>query len=115
LTDLEYEFGKKVHCILQLRLHPVIIALKQKIDASPADKVFDVDLVYLTSRGNWYYSSWKGDLSKSGGVATNIGVHFFDMLTWILLQKNTVHIHSHDRDTGFLELKGKVRWSEYRC
>lgn len=113
LADLEAEFGKKVNCILQLRLHPVIMKLKQKIDASPADKVFDVDLVYLTSRGSWYYSSWKGDISKSGGVATNIGVHFFDMLTWIFgsVKKNTVHIHSHDREAGFLELeRARVRW-----
>jgi UDP-N-acetyl-2-amino-2-deoxyglucuronate dehydrogenase len=81
--------------------------------AGPSDKVYDLDLAYITSRGNWYYSSWKGDVSKSGGIATNIGVHFFDMLTWIFgeVKNNIVHIHSHDRAAGYLEFeKARVRW-----
>ena len=79
----------------------------------PKDKVYDVDLTYLTSRGHWYYTSWKGDISKSGGIATNIGVHFYDMLTWIFgpVKNNIVNIHKHDRAAGYLELeKARVRW-----
>jgi UDP-N-acetyl-2-amino-2-deoxyglucuronate dehydrogenase len=113
LIDLEKEFEKKVYAILQLRLHPAIKELKNKIENGPRDKIYDIDLVYLTSRGNWYYTSWKGDESKSGGVATNIGVHFFDMLTWIFgpVKQNIVHVHSHDRCAGFMELeKARVRW-----
>jgi UDP-N-acetyl-2-amino-2-deoxyglucuronate dehydrogenase len=113
LQEIEEETGKNVYSILQLRLHPSIIALRQKVLNGPADKVYDVDLTYLTSRGHWYYTSWKGDMSKSGGIATNIGVHFYDMLTWIFgpVKKNTVHIHSADSAAGFLELKkANVRW-----
>ena len=113
LEELEKETGKKVYNIFQLRLHPAIIALKNKVAAAPADKIFEFDLTYITSRGNWYYTSWKGDVDKSGGVATNIGVHFFDMLTWIFgdVQKNVVHIHTFDRAAGYLEFKrAKVRW-----
>lgn len=83
LEEIERETGKKVFTILQLRLHPAIIALKKEMDEAPADKKFEVDLTYITSRGNWYQHSWKGDEPKSGGVATNIGIHFFDMLLWI--------------------------------
>ena len=113
LADIEKEYGKKVYTILQLRLHPGIIALKEKIAHGPKDKVYDVDLTYLTSRGTWYYSSWKGDITKSGGIATNIGIHFFDMLSWIFgdLKGNTVHLHNHDRAAGYLEFeKARVRW-----
>jgi len=113
LERLEKETGKRVWNILQLRLHPTIIALKKKIEQSPADTIHDVDLSYITSRGLWYYASWKGDVSKSGGIATNIGIHFFDMLTWIFgaVKKNTVQLHSHDRAAGYLELeKANVRW-----
>ncbi len=113
LVELEQEFGKKVYTILQLRLHPAIKALKDRIENGPRDKIYDIDLTYLTSRGNWYHTSWKGDESKSGGVATNIGVHFFDMLTWVFgpVKNNIVHIHSYDRCGGFLELeKARVRW-----
>jgi UDP-N-acetyl-2-amino-2-deoxyglucuronate dehydrogenase len=94
-------------------LHPSIIALREKVANAPANKVFDVDLTYITSRGNWYYTSWKGDVAKSGGIATNIGVHFFDMLGWIFgeLKRNDVHVHTHDRAAGFLEFeKARVRW-----
>jgi len=113
LNDIEKETGKKIHNILQLRVHPSIIALKQKIENGPKDKIYDVDLTYLTSRGNWYYTSWKGDESKSGGIATNIGVHFFDMLGWIFgdLKQNVVHVNTHDRSAGYLEFEqARVRW-----
>jgi UDP-N-acetyl-2-amino-2-deoxyglucuronate dehydrogenase len=113
LEELEAETGKNIYNILQLRLHPSVIELKNKIDNSEPGKIYDVDLSYLTSRGHWYYTSWKGDESKSGGVATNIGVHFFDMLTWIFgdIKENTVHLHTHDRAAGYLELeKARVRW-----
>ncbi len=113
LAEIEKETGKRIYNILQLRVHPSIIALKEKIDIGPKDKVYNIDLTYLTSRGNWYYTSWKGDEAKSGGIATNIGVHFFDMLSWIFgdLKQNTVHINTHDRSAGYLEFeKARVRW-----
>jgi UDP-N-acetyl-2-amino-2-deoxyglucuronate dehydrogenase len=113
LERVENETGKKIYNILQLRLHPSIIALKDKIDGGDSNKIYDVDLSYLTSRGNWYFTSWKGDLDKSGGIASNIGVHFYDMLSWIFgkVKKNTVQIHTHDRAAGYLELeKANVRW-----
>ena len=113
LIQSEKEFGQKIFNILQLRLHPAIIGLKEKIKNGPKEKIYDVDLTYITSRGNWYYSSWKGDLQKSGGIATNIGVHFYDMLIWIFgdLKRNVVHLHEHDRAAGYLEFeKARVRW-----
>ncbi len=113
LADIEKESGKKVYTILQLRLHPSIIALKEKLEKEPKDKIHDVDLTYLTSRGNWYYTSWKGDISKSGGIASNIGIHFFDMLSWVFgnVKKNIIHLHTHDRASGYLEFeKARVRW-----
>lgn len=113
LAELEKTSGKSIYNILQLRLHPSIIALKNKVNNGPKDKKYDVDLTYITSRGNWYFTSWKGDVGKSGGVATNIGVHFYDMLTWIFgsVQNNVVHIHEHDRAAGFIEFENaRVRW-----
>ncbi len=113
LQEIEKETGKKVNNILQLRLHPSIIELKNKIDNGPKDKIYDVDLSYITSRGNWYYISWKGDVQKSGGVATNIGVHFYDMLTWIFgdVEENIVHLSDESKAAGFLKLKrANVRW-----
>jgi UDP-N-acetyl-2-amino-2-deoxyglucuronate dehydrogenase len=113
LSKMEKETGQRVWNILQLRLHKSIIELKKKVDAAPKDKVFDIDLTYLTSRGNWYYTSWKGDQSKSGGIATNIGVHFYDMLSWIFgeVKENIVHLHTHDRASGYLEFdRARVRW-----
>jgi len=113
LERLEKETGNRLWNILQLRLHPSIIALKEKIAKSPVDTIHEVDLTYITSRGLWYYASWKGDVSKSGGIATNIGIHFFDMLTWIFgaVKSNKVQLHSHDRAAGVLELeKANVRW-----
>ncbi len=113
LREIEKKTKKNIYNILQLRLHPSVVELKKKIDSEIKDKIYDIDLTYLTSRGNWYYTSWKGDMSKSGGIATNIGVHFFDMLIWIFgnVKRNEVHLHSHDRAAGFLELeKARVRW-----
>lgn len=113
LQQVERETGRHIYTILQLRLHKAIIDLKEKIAAGPKDKIYDVDLTYITSRGNWYYTSWKGDAHKSGGVATNIGVHFYDMLSWVFgaVQKNIVHVASHDRVAGYLELeRARVRY-----
>lgn len=113
LQEIENETGKNIFSILQLRLHPTLIALKQKIELDNTDKIYEIDLTYLTSRGHWYYTSWKGDITKSGGIATNIGVHFYDMLIWIFgsVKKNSVHVHTHDRASGYLELeKARVRW-----
>lgn len=116
LKVIEEETGKKVYTILQLRLHDSIIALKNKIAAELAadpEKVYDLDLTYLTSRGKWYFVSWKGDEAKSGGIASNIGVHFFDMLSWIFgpLEDNIVHIKQADTNAGFMKLKNaRVRW-----
>ena len=111
--EIEKETGKRVFTILQLRLHPSIIALKKEVEESPKDKIFDVDLTYITSRGHWYQTSWKGDIAKSGGVATNIGIHFFDMLAWVFgdLKKSTVHLLTTDSAAGVLEFgKARVRW-----
>ena len=113
LEKVEQETGHKAYNILQLRLHDSIVALKKKVDEGPADKVYDVDLTYITSRGKWYYTSWKGDVHKSGGIATNIGVHFYDMLQWIFgpVQENIVHLMSFDRVAGYLGLKkARVRY-----
>jgi UDP-N-acetyl-2-amino-2-deoxyglucuronate dehydrogenase len=111
--DYEHEMGKKVWSILQLRHHPSIQSLRERIFGGPADQVYDIDLSYITSRGNWYHYSWKGDTEKSGGIATNIGVHFFDMLTWIFgnVKLNMVHFLERDKAAGFLELeKARIRW-----
>ncbi len=113
LKEYEHETGKKVYNILQLRLHPAIIALKKKIEEGDPNKIYDVDLTYITSRGKWYHFSWKGDVTKSGGVATNIGIHFFDMLSWIFgeVQQNVVHEKTECRSGGFIQLKrARVRW-----
>lgn len=113
LAELEHETGKKIFTILQLRVHPAIIALREKIQSSLTKKKLNVDLTYMTSRGRWYFTSWKGDLEKSGGVATNIGVHFFDMLMWIFggAKYHEVHCSDESKMSGFLELeKANVRW-----
>ena len=113
LSNIQKETGKNIYTILQLRAHPSIIALKHKIDNGPKDKIYDIDLTYITTRGSWYYTSWKGDITKSGGIATNIGVHFFDMLSWIFgdLKETQVHLNTHDRAAGYLEFKrARVRW-----
>lgn len=113
LLELEKEHEHRIFNVLQLRHHPSIIALREKVKAGKSDTKMDVDLAYITSRGHWYYTSWKGDESKSGGVATNIGVHFYDMLGWVFgkLQKNIVHVRAHDRVAGFLEYENaRVRY-----
>lgn len=113
LEDIAKETGRNISTILQLRLHPAIIALKERIENSPQDKKFDIDLTYITSRGHWYLVSWKGDVTKSGGIANNIGIHFFDMLTWIFggVTESVVHVHEPTRMAGFLELeRARVRW-----
>ena len=113
LLELEQETGQQAYTILQLRLHEAIASLKKKVEAGPKDKVYDVDLTYITSRGKWYYSSWKGDVHKSGGIATNIGVHFYDMLQWVFgkVKRNVVHVMSFDRVAGYLELEqARVRY-----
>jgi len=113
LQEIENETGHRVYTVLQLRLHPKIIELRNKIQNGPKDKIYDIDLSYITSRGNWYNISWKGDIQKSGGVATNIGVHFFDMLGWIFgpAKSNIVHISEPNKAAGYLELKNaRIRW-----
>jgi UDP-N-acetyl-2-amino-2-deoxyglucuronate dehydrogenase len=113
LAEIEKETGKRIFNILQLRLHPSIISLKEKIEKGPKEKIYDIDLAYITSRGRWYDFSWKGNIQKSGGVATNIGVHFFDMLTWIFgdVKENIVHVYEEQRAAGYLQLeKARVRW-----
>ena len=116
LKVLENETGQKVNNILQLRLHPSIIALKEKVALELKEnpnKVYDIDLTYLTSRGKWYFVSWKGDEEKSGGIASNIGVHFYDMLCWIFgeVEENIVHLKKADANAGSLKLKNaNVRW-----
>ena len=114
LEEIEQEYGKNIYNILQLRLHPSIIDLKKRIEQQPPKKKkYDIDLRYITSRGHWYHISWKGDIHKSGGIATNIGVHFFDMLIWIFggVKENTVHLLQPNKASGCLELeKARVRW-----
>lgn len=113
LVDIEKESGKKIHNILQLRQHPVIIDLKNKFDKLPNDKKHNVNLTYITSRGKWYYYSWKGEAAKSGGIVTNIGIHFFDMLTWIFGKAQSSHLHlmQPNKASGLLELeKANVSW-----
>lgn len=113
LASVEKESDQKIFSILQLRLHPSIIALKKKIQNTPANTKFDVDLTYITSRGSWYHISWKGDESKSGGIATNIGVHFYDMLGWLFgdVQETQVHLREKSKAAGYLEFeKARVRW-----
>ena len=113
LEEIEKESGKHIYNILQLRHHPSIIALKEKFDTLPDDKIHDIELTYITSRGKWYFYSWKGDKSKSGGIVTNIGIHFFDMLSWIFgkAEKSTVHIMEENKAAGLLQLKkANVKW-----
>jgi UDP-N-acetyl-2-amino-2-deoxyglucuronate dehydrogenase len=113
ISEIEQEYGKNIFNILQLRLHPSIIELRKKIQEGPADKIHDIELTYITSRGKWYHISWKGDVHKSGGIATNIGVHFFDMLIWIFggVKQNIVHVLQTDKASGFLELeRARVKW-----
>jgi UDP-N-acetyl-2-amino-2-deoxyglucuronate dehydrogenase len=113
LIELEAEYKNNVHTILQLRHHEAILELKDKITNGPSDKVYDIDLTYITSRGNWYYTSWKGNVEKSGGIASNIGVHFFDMLQWIFgpLENSSVDIKTKDTNSGKSTFKqANVNW-----
>lgn len=113
LQEIERDTGHKVNTILQLRVHPAIVALREKVRAAKRDTKHEVDLSYITSRGHWYLQSWKGDLKKSGGIATNIGVHFFDMLHFIFgdLQNNLVHHSADTKAAGYLEYEhARVRW-----
>ncbi len=113
LAELEKDTSRSVFTILQLRLHPAIIALREKIASEPKSKVHDVELTYITSRGLWYYTSWKGEETKSGGIATNIGVHFYDMLSFVFgdLRENIVHHRAMDCAAGYLEYdRARVRW-----
>jgi UDP-N-acetyl-2-amino-2-deoxyglucuronate dehydrogenase len=113
LEELEQEFDRRVWTILQLRVHPEIVKLKEKLQSAPGGKRHKVRLTYITSRGMWYYYSWKGDESKSGGVGTNIGIHFFDLLMWLFggVETNELHIREKNRLGGFLELeRADVEW-----
>ena len=116
LIKFEKEYNKKVYTILQLRYHPSIIKLKNKVNTvlkTNPNKVFEIDLTYITTRGQWYLYSWKGDASKSGGIATNIGVHFFDMLSWIFGEYTEIktNIKKEDVNAGILKFKNaNVRW-----
>ncbi len=113
LQEIEKESGKRIYTILQLRHHPAIVELKKKVDDGPKDKVYNIDLTYFTSRGRWYFISWKGDIEKSGGVATNIGVHFFDMLNWIFGKVKDLQVNNSqpNKVSGYLELEqARVKW-----
>lgn len=113
LAEIAQETGKKVNVILQLRLHPAISDLKERVEKSPRRKKYDIDLAYITARGHWYMISWKGNIAKSGGIATNIGIHFFDVLQWIFggVESNVVHLDEPHRTAGFLELeRARIRW-----
>lgn len=113
LAELEQEFGRRVNTVLQLRTHPSLVALRKQLDAEPAGAKKDVCLTYVTPRGRWYGAAWKGSREKSGGVAMNIGIHFFDMLIWLFgpVEKNTVHLARPDKMAGALELeRAAVRW-----
>lgn len=113
IREIEEETGKRVYTILQLRHHPAILALKKKVDAAGADKFYTIDLHYITTRGRWYFKSWKGDVQKSGGIATNIGIHLFDMLIWIFgsVRDSKVNMYETHKATGVLQLeKAEVHW-----
>lgn len=113
LAESEEEAGRKIYNVLQLRVHPSIVALKEKVAAAGKKEKYEIDLTYMTSRGRWYFSSWKGDANKAGGIATNIGVHFFDMLLWIFgaCENQQVYVSDEKRMAGFLELENaNVRW-----
>ncbi len=113
LLEIEKDTGRRINTILQLRVHPAIMALREKVQREQRTTKHEVDLTYITSRGHWYLQSWKGDVRKSGGIATNIGVHFFDMLHFIFgaLQGNVVHLSTDTKAAGYLEYEhARVRW-----
>ena len=113
LSELERESGRRVYTILQLRVHPALLALRERIAAAPPEQLHEVELTYITSRGPWYDFSWKGDVHKSGGIATNIGIHFFDLLAWIFGPPRGMEVHCAEarRAAGYIELeRARVRW-----
>ncbi len=113
LRRIEDETGQKIYNILQLRVHPSILSLKEEISREPRQKKYLIDLSYITSRGEWYFRSWKGELEKSGGIATNIGIHFFDMLIWLFgrVEYSELHVKNNKQMGGFISLeKADVRW-----
>lgn len=113
LQELEAESGNQVFTILQVRLHPAIIELKAKLQKQKIDKKYEIILTYVTTRGPWYNYSWKGDVNKSGGLGTNIGIHFFDMLIWLFgaVEKSSMHLSEPNKMAGLLELtNANVRW-----
>lgn len=113
LESIESESQNKINTILQLRLHPNVLELRRRVEEEKRKEKYEVDLTYITSRGKWYDISWKGDESKSGGIVSNIGIHFFDMLTWVFgeVQESQVHLSSFDKASGYLELKNaRIRW-----
>jgi UDP-N-acetyl-2-amino-2-deoxyglucuronate dehydrogenase len=113
LREMELETGRKVWTILQLRHHPEVIALKNKVAQPGSTHVYDAELTYITPRGKWYHASWKGDESKSGGIITNIGIHLFDMLLWVFgpVQHAEIHLRTHSRAAGILQFaQAQVRW-----
>lgn len=113
LSEMEAETGRRVNTILQLRLHPAILSLREHVASAPPGEKHEVELTYITSRGAWYYASWKGDENKSGGIASNIGVHFYDVLGFVFgeLIQNVVHHKAADFASGYLELeRARVRW-----
>lgn len=113
LEELAEEHAQSIYNILQLRLHPSIVTLRDKIAAGPKDHVYNIDLTYITSRGRWYLISWKGNVEESGGVTTNIGIHFFDMLMWVFgsAEHSEVHVSEPRHAAGYIELeRARVRW-----
>jgi UDP-N-acetyl-2-amino-2-deoxyglucuronate dehydrogenase len=113
LQELEAEYGRRIYTVLQLRLHPKLLELRKRLQSEPSDRQHDIRLTYVTARGIWYRVSWKGDLEKSGGVATNIGIHFFDMLLWLFGKPGEIRVYHSDpqRMCGFIELeRARVQW-----
>lgn len=113
LQELEREYGRKIFTILQLRVHPSLIALKEKFTANPPKEKKDICLTYITSRGPWYLVSWKGQIDRSGGLATNIGIHFFDLLMWLFgkVEHSEVHLATPTKSGGYMELENaRVKW-----
>jgi UDP-N-acetyl-2-amino-2-deoxyglucuronate dehydrogenase len=113
LAELEQEQGKRIYAVLQLRVHPTLVALRDRLAAAPPGPRREVVLTYVTSRGQWYLNSWKGDPARSGGIATNIGIHFFDLLLWLFgrVEGFEVHVSQPQKMAGYLALeRASVRW-----
>ena len=113
LQELEEESGRRIYTVLQLRVHPSLVTLKKELENKPPVTKKNIELTYITSRGPWYLASWKGQLDRSGGLATNIGIHFFDLLIWLFgkVEHSEVHIATLTKTGGYLELTGaSVKW-----